>query len=263
MGELGFANLNNLVLRIGRTLNDFMANQDGDTICENHQTMSNNENFEKDYKHACLWPDHKKGIRNIPRNKIPVKVSLENVQKLWKFRNKLVLYGGRVCTKCQPRMNEMLRDIRKEVEANSVAQAEADLMDQFEGPGADQFEDPGAENDGSSSSQSSYEPEIEDVAKECKDAINRMLILQNIKHKVKDTCYEDVISVQRQNEILRNAGSAITAVLHTIYAKKKEDGSFDDGTFWKKIIDSKVVDKFLDNPPPPSTLMQEVIKYVT
>ena len=99
--------------------------------------------------------------------------------------------------------------------------------------------------------------------KEMKTSLKRLMVLNKIKNvNVDDTLHEkfDTVSAQRQNEIMNGAGAAIASVLHTLYAFRNSSGKLDDGYLWKKIKESKFVDKFLETAAPPDYLLSEVIR---
>lgn len=244
-----------LIQRVGRTLGEVQTFQ-GDNICETHlNTLVNTEQFSKKFDDVCLWPKHPKSPKhNVVRPFWPV--DLETVQDLWNYKGLLVLYGGHVCTTCHKRLNETLKEIAKE----------KILMENIDdgGVSGDDEENMPTEYDSSptkASSTGSSMFALDDKLKELRLAINRVITLNKIKGvTVKDSCHQkfDTISVRRQNEILNSAGAAITAVIHSIYTYKNEDGTYDDGYFMKKLMEHNYVDKFLDNATPPSSLFEEV-----
>lgn len=227
----------------------------GYNICQTHlDLLKDTVKFEDRYRGYCLWPDHKKGAA---RAKDLRSVTLEEVQDFWQYQNKLIPFGGKVCKSC--RLNELPKHI-EEIKQKKDALAELDA--QFEGEGiADENLEYPSPARSSSSEDPSWELDLKSKVKEMRLALNRLNILNNIL-KLKDSLFKkwEVVSKRRQNEILRNAGASIVSVLHTVYAYKQKDGTFDDGTLWKEILESKIVDKFLDSPAPISSLLTEVIK---
>ena len=124
-----------------------------------------------------------------------------------------------------------------------------------------EIEDPSPSR--STFSDTSWQLDLKAKWKEMRLNLNRLIVLNRLKGvKVKDSLSKPIeaVSERRKYEIMRNAGASIASVLHTVYAHKREDDTFDDGKLWKMIKESKVVESFLDNAPPLSSLLEEIIK---
>ena len=243
LDTLGLGDVATLLQRCGRELADF---SDFDyNICDNHKDiLLDTFQFANRYRQYCLWPDHPKGARTA---KDLQTAELQDVLDFWKYESKLIPYGGKICLSCR---NNKLPKLRAKIKSQkeSLDAQYAELRNEsFE-----ENEDAGPSPAKSASSDASWQLDLKTKLQEMRIHLNRLNILKRIKEvKIKDTLSKKIESVskRRQLEIMRNAGASIASVLHTVYAVKREDDTFDDGNLWKMIKESKVVDNFLDNAP--------------
>ena len=252
--DLNLEKVASLLQRCGRQLTDF--SECGYKICHSHlELLLDTLEFEKRYRQHCLWPDHAKGAKNAKDLK---SCSLQEVQDFWKFQAKLIPYGGKICRICRV---QFVQKHKSEIERKKQALDEqyAELRNASFEVNENEDQSPAK----SAASDTSWQLDLKTKLQEMRMHLNRLNILNRIKEvKVKDTLSKKMESVskRRQYEILRNAGASIASVLHTVYAYKREDDTFDDGNLWKMIKESNVVDNFLDNASPISSLLAEVIK---
>ena len=254
LDKLELSDVATLLQRCGRQLSDF--NDFDYNICDNHKKLLlDTFQFADRYRQYCLWPDHPKGARNA---KDLQTAELQDVLDFKKYEGKLIPYGGKICMSCRKNKTNKLR-AKINSQKESLDAQYAELRNQsFE-----ENEDVGPSPARSASSDASWQLDLKNKLQEMRLHLNRLNILNRIKEvKIKDTLSKKIESVseRRQLEIMRNAGASIASVLHTVYAFKREDDTFDDGNLWKMIKESKVVDNFLDNAPPISSLLTEIIK---
>ena len=244
-----------LLQRCGRQLDDF---SDFDySICSNHfELLSDTDKFEDKYRQYCLCPHHKKGAKHAAKDLMTL--SLQEVQDLWTFQKEVFPYGGRICKTCRV---DWLSKQRKEIKKKKEALAAE--YEELRNEAFDEFEAEVVSPTKSAASDESWQLDFKSKLQEMRMHLNRLNILNRIKKvKVKDTLSKkkiEAVSKRRQYEIMRNAGASIASVLHTVYAYKREDDTFDDGTLWNMIKESNVVENFLDNVNPISSLLAEII----
>ena len=111
LGDLELQDVATLIQRCGRHLSEF--SDFGQNICHRHlKLLIDTIKFAERYRQYCLWPDHMKGATNAKELR---PVSLQDVQDFFKYRNKLIPYGGKICHNCRKKfLPKHISEIRKE-----------------------------------------------------------------------------------------------------------------------------------------------------